>query len=481
MILGNAVRLFSSKPIRRFLLFALGVLLFVGANAWRHHSALPTTEPPLPQDPLIQVYFNHSRSASYRESYRPKNRYGDDLEKIILETIASAQSSIDLAVQELALPHVAAALRDKYQAGVAVRVILENDYHFLWSQVDPEQVNAGEDRDRHKYEEFFSLADQDGDGHLNQPEIEQTDSLLILQQAGIPLLDDTSDGSKGSGLMHHKFMVVDGQVVLTGSVNYSLSEVHGDYLAPDTEGNANHLLKIHSPALAQIFTQEFNLMWGNGLNGTSHLFGLQKTYRPPQQITLAPGSRIAVQFSPTSKSQSWQNSVNGLIGSVLHSATQTIDLALFVFSDQTLSNILEARHQVGVQVRGLIDSGFAYRDYSEALDMLGTALPNHQCRYEDGNRPWQTAIATIGTPQLPEGDLLHHKFAIVDHHLVITGSQNWSAAANHENDENLLVIDNPTVAAHFQREFERLYQTANLGIPSPLQTKIQQQRTQCGL
>jgi phosphatidylserine/phosphatidylglycerophosphate/cardiolipin synthase-like enzyme len=481
VILGNAVRLLPSKPIRRFLLFALGVLLFVGVNAWRHHSALPTTAPPLPQDPLIQVYFNHSRAASYREPYRTQSRYGDDLEKIVIETIASAQSSIDLAVQELALPHVAIALRDKYQAGIAVRVIVENDYNFLWSQVDPAQINLAEDRDRYKYEEFFSLADQDGDGQLSQSEVEQTDSLLILQQAGIPILDDTADGSKGSGLMHHKFMVVDGQIVLTGSVNYSLSEVHGDYLAPNTEGNANHLLKIHSPALAQIFTQEFNLMWGHGSGTGTPLFGLQKTYRPPQQITLAPNSQITVQFSPTSKSQPWSNSVNGLIGTVLNSATRTVDLALFVFSDQALSDILEARHQQGVQVRGLIDSGFAYRDYSEALDMLGTALPNRQCRYEEGNRPWRSPIATIGTPQLPKGDLLHHKFAIVDQHLVITGSQNWSAAANYENDENLLVINNSTVAAHFQREFDRLYQTANLGISSALQSKMQSQRVQCGL
>ncbi|NLQ06805.1 competence protein ComE, partial [Cylindrospermopsis raciborskii LB2897] len=26
--------------------------------------------PPLPQDPLIQVYFNHAQSSEYQESYR---------------------------------------------------------------------------------------------------------------------------------------------------------------------------------------------------------------------------------------------------------------------------------------------------------------------------------------------------------------------------------------------------------------------------
>jgi phosphatidylserine/phosphatidylglycerophosphate/cardiolipin synthase-like enzyme len=62
---------------------------------------------------------------------------------------------------------------------------------------------------------------------------------------------------------------------------------------------------------------------------------------------------------------------------------------------------------------------------------------------------------------------------------VVTGSQNWSAAANNDNDENLLVIDNPTVAAHFQREFERLYNGATLGIPSWLSAKAQEEATRC--
>ncbi len=469
-----------SSGLRWGTLFVVGVLLFLGVNTWRHSVALTPTLRPLPQSPDIQVYFNHSQAAVYTEPYRQRSRLGDDLEQIIIDTIQSAQSSIDLAVQELHLPRVAKALRDRHQAGIQVRIIVEHGYNHLWSEVTPQSASELDERDRNKYEEFIQLGDRNQDSQVDQAEAEQADSILILRQAQIPLIDDTADGSQGSALMHHKFMVVDQTLVLTGSVNYSISEVHGDFLKPDSVGNTNHLLKINSPAVAKVFTEEFSLMWGDGPGGQADsVFGLQKPYRLPQTIALPSGASIAVQFSPTSASQPWEYSTNGLIGRVLNTATRSIDMALFVLSDQALSNVLEGVHQRGAAIRALIDPQFAYRNYSEALDMMGVTLVDDACRVEAGNKPWSGAIATVGVPQLPEGDLLHHKFGVVDGQLVITGSHNWTAAANNNNDENLLVISDRTVAAHFQREFERLYADAILGVPPSLQDKIHQQQSRC--
>jgi phosphatidylserine/phosphatidylglycerophosphate/cardiolipin synthase-like enzyme len=457
-------------------LVVLGLALFLGFTIWRQGAAKPTLLQPLPQDPLIQVYFNHSQAARYTEPYRHQTRPGDDLEHLLVEAIASARSTVDVAVHELNLPQVANALKERHQAGVQVRVIMENSYTRPLSSFTPQEVAGLDERSHKKYQEFVQMADRNQDGQLAAAEIAQSDALVILQNAQIPLIDDTADGSRGSDLMHNKFVVIDRQTVIVGSANFTLSDVHGDFASPQSQGNANHLLKIQSPALAEIFTQEFNLMWGDGPGGRpDSLFGLKKPYRPPQTITLAPGSTLTVQFSPTSTRLPWEQSVNGLIGKTLNDANRAIDLALFVFSDQALSDILEARHRQGVQVRALIDPEFVYRDYSEALDMMGVALANKRCRYEAGNHPWQQPIATVGTPDLPQGDLLHHKMAVIDQHQIITGSQNWSAAANNGNDENLLVIDNPVVAAHFQREFDRLYKGASLGVPVALQQTIKQQ------
>jgi competence ComEA-like helix-hairpin-helix protein len=64
---------------------------------------------------------------------------------------------------------------------------------------------------------------------------------------------------------------------------------------------------------------------------------------------------------------------------------------------------------------------------------------------------------------------------------VITGSHNWSDAANHLNDETLLVLNNPMINAHYQREFERLYQNANLGVPEFVQNAIAQEQQKCAV
>ena len=452
----------------------LGIFLVLTLAACQRSQPLSQRQTPLPQDPFVQVYFNHETSSEYTEPYRHQTRLGDDLEQQIVEAIASAKSTVDVAVQELRLPKIAQALGERQKAGVKVRVILENTYSRPWSTFTTAEVEKLPQRERDRYNEFRQLVDSNKDGQLDLKEIAQGDALVILNQAKIPWLDDTADGSKGSDLMHHKFVIVDGRTLIVTSANFTTSDIHGDFTNPQSTGNANNLLKIDSPKLAALFTQEFNLMWGDGPGGNpDSKFGIKKPFRSVQQIQLG-NNTIKIQFSPT-LSTHWNQSSNGLIGKTLKSAAKSVDLALFVFSDQQLANILETDHQNGVQVRALIEPEFAYRPYSEALDMMGVSLSN-SCKYELNNHPWQQPIKTVGLPQLSKGDLLHHKFGVVDQKTVITGSHNWSEAANSHNDETLLVIYNPVVAAHYVREFERLYENAQLGLPARIQKKIQAQQ-----
>lgn len=309
---------------------------------------------------------NRDLSVSYTEPYRPYTRDGSNLEQVMIEAIASARSSIDVAVQELRLPGIAQALAERQQAGVNVRVILENTYSKPYSQFTAAEVAQLPERERDRYQESRRLIDLNGDQQLSQTEVNQRDALVMLDNAQVPRLDDTADGSAGSNLMHHKFLVIDGQTIVVSSANLTTSDVHGDFKSQHSRGNANNLLRISSPELAAVFTQEFNYMWGDGPGGKpDSLFGVKKPFRPAQSVQVG-ATQVEVQFSPTKRAIAWDQSSNGLISNALNRATNSIQMALFVFSDQQLVDRLEPIHTRGVTLKTLIDPGFAYRSYSES-------------------------------------------------------------------------------------------------------------------
>ena len=111
----------------------------------------------LPQDEYIQVYFNHrqTENRTYTDPYRQIERQGDDLEAVIIESIESAKSSIDLAVQELKLPQIALALVQSHLSGVKIRVILDNNYSRPLSQLSSREVAKLNKRDRDRYRDFL--------------------------------------------------------------------------------------------------------------------------------------------------------------------------------------------------------------------------------------------------------------------------------------------------------------------------------------
>jgi phospholipase D len=52
------------------------------------------------------------------------------------------------------------------------------------------------------------------------------------------------------------------------------------------------------------------------------------------------------------------------------------------------------------------------------------------------------------------GGLLHDKVAIIDDHIVVTGSFNWSTAADTINRENLAILDSQAWAAAYEQQFQ---------------------------
>ena len=447
-----------SQLLRRSLCGLFGLVLS-GCTAQAQLLGQPPPPPPLPEG--ISLAFNHRPGSRYRSPIDGRWRAGDDLEAFVLKSIGEARSEILVAVQELSLPKIAEALVARRRAGVDVRVVIENTYSRPWSETHPADLDA---RGRHRQHQLRAL----GGG----------DALVILRDGGVPVVDDTADGSAGSGLMHHKFVVIDNREVITGSANFTASCIHGDPDDPRSRGNVNHLLRLRSVELAALFRQEFEAMWGDGPGGApDSRFGLGKAGGPMRWVRVG-SVPVGVLFAPHRRRE--EHHGLQVIDGLLEATREQADLALFVLSDQQLGDRLSSLHNRGVSIRLLADPGFANRSFSEVLDLLGVSLPDHRCRLEAHNRPRQSGIDGVGTPRLAAGDKLHHKLAILDEERVITGSFNWSPSAAHQNDETLLVIDSKAVASHFRAEIDQLWRGAELGITPRLQRKRERQLHACG-
>ena len=91
-----------------------------------------------------------------------------------------------------------------------------------------------------------------------------------LIEAGIPVVKDT-----GSGFMHNKFAVIDGEFVFTGSYNITEN---------GSGRNNNNAVLIQSSELADVFLDEFNEMFQHKIFGNRNEYGAFAPLRKPRLI-----------------------------------------------------------------------------------------------------------------------------------------------------------------------------------------------------
>jgi phosphatidylserine/phosphatidylglycerophosphate/cardiolipin synthase-like enzyme len=81
--------------------------------------------------------------------------------------------------------------------------------------------------------------------------------------------------------------------------------------------------------------------------------------------------------------------------------------------------------------------------------------------YEQGSEYQRLKDSNVSVRLDGNPHLMHHKFMVIDGYIVVTGSYNWSSAAEDRNDENIVVILDRDVVQRFVQEFERVWQTAS--------------------
>lgn len=130
----------------------------------------------------------------------------DKCDEVLIKELLTTKKELNIAIYSLTKPNIAEAITQLKKNGVTVRMVVDN------------QQAGGK----------YSL-----------------DEYLISNN--VSLLRD-----KHSGLMHNKFAVIDGQVVLTGSYNWTNGA---------TYKNDENLIIIRSVEAAQRFNTEFSRLW----------------------------------------------------------------------------------------------------------------------------------------------------------------------------------------------------------------------------
>uniref|UniRef100_A0A673CZW8 Mitochondrial cardiolipin hydrolase n=1 Tax=Sphaeramia orbicularis TaxID=375764 RepID=A0A673CZW8_9TELE len=120
----------------------------------------------------------------------------------------------------------------------------------------------------------------------------------------------------------------------------------------------------------------------------------------------------------------------------LLSASSSLDVCVFAFSNMDLSRAVVALHKRGVTIRVLTDN-----DYSAIL----------------GSQVGILRKAGICVRCDADSGYMHHKFAVVDSQLLITGSLNWTITAVQGNMENVVITQDPDLVRPFIKEFHRLW------------------------
>ncbi|MEI8280722.1 MAG: phospholipase D-like domain-containing protein, partial [Bacteroidota bacterium] len=257
----------------------------------------------------------------------------------------------------------------------------------------------------------------------------QPNTGLATLNAGIPTLASPTGSSYG--IMHNKFIIIDAKstnpddaIVSTGSEDWGLTQMNS---------SNNNLLFIQDSALAHAYLNEFNMMWGDtGINPNSSLskFGPFKTDLGAHIFTIA-GKTVELYFSPS-------DGTNNQIVNTINSANTDLYFGVYDFTQTSDANAIIARQTAGVYVAGIVDQ---YSNTSAAYPILTSGLNTNMKTYSNSNYVY------------------HHKMVIVDPSnacsdpMVLTGSHNWTAAANTLNDENTLIIHSDTIANIYYQAF----------------------------
>ncbi len=122
---------------------------------------------------------------------------------------------------------------------------------------------------------------------------------------------------------------------------------------------------------------------------------------------------------------------------LIDSCASRLEICVFTLTDDDLTEAVLEAHGRGVEVRVITDD-------EKSLDLGSDAL--------------RLRKAGIDLRFDVDPGHMHHKFALFDRRLLVTGSYNWTRGAAESNHENIVVTDDLRLVTPFCQEFDHLWQ-----------------------
>jgi phosphatidylserine/phosphatidylglycerophosphate/cardiolipin synthase-like enzyme len=246
------------------------------------------------------------------------------------------------------------------------------------------------------------------DSAQNQPGSKAT--ALAGQGIDVRFVSGKPAGSGPAGILHAKFMLVDGTTLLSGSNNWS---------STGTTINEENALVFRGAAehpVIQGFSCHFAAIWDSDHAGAGACTNPSVAFTPSTAPIKLLKQRIAA-------------------------ATTSVDVIMHHLTFTDLVKELTKAAKRGVRVRVLL---------------------NATTRAEHAGAAWNELAAAGGLlryKQVNEAayQLLHHKLVVIDGRLMVNGSGNWSGSAFFNNFESYLVVDHPRVLQRMRELYHRLW------------------------
>lgn len=244
------------------------------------------------------------------------------------------------------------------------------------------------------------------------------------------------DSPPRTGIMHNKFILFDTEsanpndpLVWTGSTNLTDGQINTD---------ANNVIIIQDQSLARGYKIEFEEMWGSSTStadAAKARFGFTKKNNTPHEYVIN-GKRVESYFSPT-------DGVNAKIVQTINTTNNDLSIATMLITRTEMADAIAARKTAG-----------------SAVNVLTNASSGNAVAV---NTTLSAALGTHYTFEDVSTGIMHNKYMIVDQAatdsdpLVFTGSHNWSAAADNDNDENTLIVHDATIANIYYQNFVKRF------------------------